>query len=502
MTAETTVQKPQLGRKILPGIALLLSLLLLPFLDDAGDKPFFLAIFLSVWWQGWKIGLFMTFLSILLANYFSADSSLLPFNDFQDWQTLGLFGAIAILAGQLRRERQNLEQELVQLQAALQESEARFVQLSDLVPAMVWMAGTERLCNYFNQPWLAFRGRTADQEAGEGWMEGVHPDDYQRCLTTYTTAFDRRQRFEREYRLRRFDGEYRWVLDTGIPRFAGGGQFLGYIGSCIDIGDRKTAEAQVRQLYESLEWQVKKRTQELEAVNRDLESFCFSISHDLQAPLRQISGFTALLQTAAAASNLGDPEQHYLAAIAKTSTQASLLLQALLAFYRQNSYPLRYCFLDTRQLVQEILGQFCLSDRPIDWQLDGLPVVEADPILLRIVFQNLIDNALKYTRPRSHPQIAIGSLEQAEETIFFVADNGVGFNPKYTSKLFSVFQRLHSDSKFEGSGIGLASVRRIIQRHGGRVWARGEVEGGAIFYFSLPKRQRCPGPAVSLKTAS
>ncbi|HEY9707212.1 MAG TPA: PAS domain S-box protein, partial [Oculatellaceae cyanobacterium] len=171
-----------------------------------------------------------------------------------------------------------------QAESALRESEERFRHMADTAPVLIWMSGTDKLCNYFNKPWLDFTGRTMEQECGKGWAQGVHPDDFQRCLDTYVNAFEARQEFKMEYRLRRFDGEYRWVLDHGIPRFTPEGTFLGYIGSCIDISDRKLAEAEIQQLNENLEQRVKERTVQLEAANKELESFSYSVSHDLRAP--------------------------------------------------------------------------------------------------------------------------------------------------------------------------------------------------------------------------
>jgi len=163
--------------------------------------------------------------------------------------------------------------DLKRTQAALSESEKRFRYVADTAPVMVWMSDIDKLCTYFNKSWLDFTGRKMEQEIGNGWVEGVYPDDLQRCLETYINGFDHRKNFQMEYRLQRFDGEYRWLLDLGVPRFTPAGEFLGYIGSCIDIDDRKHAEAQIHQLNETLEERVKQRTAQLEAANKELESF-------------------------------------------------------------------------------------------------------------------------------------------------------------------------------------------------------------------------------------
>lgn len=376
-----------------------------------------------------------------------------------------------------------------QAEAAVIESEARFRHMTDTAPVLVWMSGVDKLCNYFNQGWLNFTGRTMQQEMGYGWTAGVHPDDLWRCLETYTDAFDRHQPFEMEYRLRRFDGAYRWILDVGVPRFTTEGCFLGYIGSCMDIHDRKQAEANIQQLNEILEARVKERTAQLEAANQELESFSYSVSHDLRAPLRHIAGFVDLLQKRLDPIGLDATSQRYLTIITETTHQASVLIDDLLAFSRMGRAEMRLMQVDMNRLVREVQQELEPEtlQRKIDWQIEDLPTVQGDPSMLRLVMQNLIENAVKYTRSQVEARIQIGSMRQNQETVFFVRDNGIGFNMQYAQKLFGIFQRLHSDSHYEGSGIGLANVRRIIHRHGGRTWAESTLNEGATFYFSLPK---------------
>jgi PAS domain S-box-containing protein len=255
---------------------------------------------------------------------------------------------------------------------ALRESEERFRHMADIAPVMIWMSGVDKLCNYFNKPWLDFTGRTMEQELGNGWAEGVHPDDFQYCLDTYVSAFDARKDFRMEYRLRRFDGEYRWVFDTGIPRFAPEGSFLGYIGSCIDISDRKQAEAEIRQFNEILEQRVKERTIQLEAANQELESFSYSVSHDLRAPLRHISGFVELLERRTAAT-LDETSLRYLNTIAQTAKHAGTLIDNLLAFSRMGRTEMRYTILNMEQLVREVQHDLELetNGRAIHWQVEN-----------------------------------------------------------------------------------------------------------------------------------
>lgn len=376
-------------------------------------------------------------------------------------------------------------------EAQLRESEARFRHLADTAPVLIWMSGTDKLYNYFNQTWLDFTGRTLEQEMGNGWTQGVHPDDLPRCLDTYINAFDACQEFTMEYRLQRFDGEYCWIVDKGIPRLTSDGKFLGYIGSCLDISDRKFAEAEIQQFNQILEQRVKERTAQLETVNQELESFSYSVSHDLRAPLRHINGYVELLQKRTGEA-LDETSRRYLNTIVQTSKHAGTLIDNLLAFSRMGRTAMRCIPLNMNQLIQEVQRDLEpeIEGRTIAWQIQELPQVPSDPAMLRLVWGNLLENALKYSQTRTNAKIEIGSFEKEEEVVFFVRDNGVGFDMRYVHKLFGVFQRLHSNEQFAGTGIGLANVRRIIHRHGGQTWAEGVIDSGATFYFSLPKLQR------------
>jgi len=238
---------------------------------------------------------------------------------------------------------------------------------------------------------------------------------------------------------------------------------------------------------------------ELQASNRELDAFSYSVSHDLRAPLRHIAGFVKILMTSSAGS-LDETGRRHLDIVAESTDRMGKLIDGLLEFSRTGRVELRKKELDLYDLVQDVVQEMDdrLQDREINWDVAELPQVHADYTTLRMVLVNLLENAVKYTRNREQSSIEIGTFPSDKEgVVVFVRDNGVGFNMRYADKLFGVFQRLHRAEEFEGTGVGLANVQRIIQRHGGRVWAEAEVDKGATFYFSLPTVQQGGGLDVA-----
>ncbi|MDX9881318.1 MAG: ATP-binding protein [Prolixibacteraceae bacterium] len=252
--------------------------------------------------------------------------------------------------------------------------------------------------------------------------------------------------------------------------------------------ERDKAEEEIRELNAILEKKVAERTALLEAANKEMEAFSYSVSHDLRAPLRHINGYVELLLKRNS-DQLNEKGQHYLNAISESSSQMGALIDNLLQFSRTGRTEMRRGKTDMNKQVQDALSilEQDMSGRKIEWAIGTLPVVFADQALIRQVWVNLIGNAIKYTGPCETAIIEIGADENQEEFIFYIRDNGAGFNMEYVHKLFGVFQRLHSNDEFEGTGIGLANVKQIVKKHNGRAWAEGEVGKGATFYFSLPK---------------
>lgn len=778
------------GRSIIPpawNTSLAFTFLFIGILSGFGmnEKPLNLFVGESVRARLMRVFLPFPLLIIFIAGW--VDSIFIPF--FNDHVLVSalvtIFSLIALsfiilkLAKNIGNDIDHLFDYKKEAEEALRESELHFRTLADSGQALIWTSGIDKKCNYFNQPWLDFTGRSLDQEMGDRWIEGVHPDDLNRCFETYVTAFDRHERFSMDYRLRYQDGSYRWIQDNGTPRFNTHGEFIGYIGHCLDIterklaekalieseeryrlissvatdyafstkimsdgslnldwiagafesisgysvgeykasggwrsmvhpddvdiddkdlarlrnnkdieseirtinknGDivwvqvfahpvwdnekkslsgiygavrnitdrknteeklinseqrfrellekvsliavildmqgkvtfcneylleltgfkreeliaknwfdlmipdgnsvvkkifmnglknenmalrfenpiltksgekldivwsnvvqhnhkgqiigvasigediteRKRAEEEISTLNESLELRVTERTNELEkrshelleneaallnlvedlnlkseqlqqstdqleAANKELEAFSYSVSHDLRAPLRAISGFVSILLEDYE-QVLDDEGKRICSIIHSNAIKMGQLIDDLLSFSRLIRSELHHSKIDMESIVKDVISEFemgqDLSKKSI--VIQELPQAMGDSNLIKQVWINLISNAIKYSSKKESAHITIGSYTDQNKHVYYIKDNGVGFNMDYAHKLFGVFHRLHGVKEFEGTGVGLAIVQRIITRHHGQVWAEGEVEKGASFYFSL-----------------
>lgn len=290
-------------------------------------------------------------------------------------------------------------------------------------------------------------------------------------------------------------GAFRHVKKSGEPiDIEGVGHLVKWRGRSArlvmlnDVTERKRTQRELERLNRELEDRVRSRTEQLEAANKELEAFSYSVSHDLRAPVRHIDGFVKLLERELPPAT--GKAAHYLRTIAASSQRMAALIDDLLALSRTGRAPLDMKTVPLKQLVDEVIVDLRpdVARRKIDWRIAALPAVRADPSLLRVVLQNLLENAVKYTKPQRSAVIEIGALRLEDgDTAIYVRDNGVGFDMRYADRLFGVFQRLHRAEDFEGTGIGLATARRVVHRHGGRIWGEGEPGKGACFYFTVER---------------
>ena len=358
--------------------------------------------------------------------------------------------------------------------------DARFCEVMDAAPVMIWVSGEDKGCVWFNQPWLTFTGRSMAQQIGNGWAEGVHQGDFDRCLKVYTSHFDARSEFRMYYRLRRYDGEYRWVDDTGVPRYAHDGTFLGYIGSCVDVHEHRRTQTELR-----------RRLQEIAELNRKAEvaALTASIAHEINQPLAAIisNGEAGLLGLEKETPDL-DGLREILDCIVDDGHRASKIIDSIRAIFKrghQIKEPL-----DVNDLIRDVLMlvDADLHSHNIAVQTtldDALPQVSADPIQLQQVILNLIKNAIEAmsaVKDDSRVLRLETELGDSANLSITVQDTGPGIDAENIERIFDRF----FTTKSKGMGMGLSICRSIIEAHGGRVWAESRAHQGSMFRISLP----------------
>jgi PAS domain S-box-containing protein len=364
------------------------------------------------------------------------------------------------------------------IEEKLKEANQVFSIVANTSPALVWMAGTDKLCTWFNETWLKFTGRSLEQEIGNGWAAGVHPDDLERCLETYTTSFDKRQPFIMEYRLRRYDGEYRWIMDPGIPRYDFKGNFVGYIGSCLDITERKQTESKMLEM------------ETLKQLNRAKSELLANVSHELRTPLASIKGFVeTLIEPDVKWSRKQQLE--FLQSANVEVDRLTFLIKDLLDMSRLDSGKMA---LDKRSwTVQEVLDSSknvatsLAETHKLLYSLAGdLPIISADKSRLGQVITNLVENAVKFSAEGSIIIIGVKKAEGA--VIFSVEDHGEGMSEEVRNNLFNRFYQAERvvSGKTRGTGLGLAICKGIVEAHGGTIWVESQVGQGSKFSFSIP----------------
>src|SRR5580704_6893108 len=468
------------------GVALLLERF---HFRNVADPLFLVAIAITVWYAGIGPAILAVVLSGLADTYFFIEPLYSIYVTRADLPHFVIFLLFALLLTGFAAVRRRVEADLVQARDDLQIEVAERTQqasLLNLTHDTIFVRDMSDVITYWNRGAQELYGWTAEDAIGKRAHELLR-SVFPAPIEEIHAELLRSGRWDGELQKSRSDGTQVTVSSRWSLRRDEQGRPVAVLETNNDITERERREREIRNLNEELG----KRTAELEASNKELEAFAYSVSHDLRAPLRHMAGFTELLQKNTA-SLLNARSQRYVMMILESAQRMGSLIDDLLAFSRISRAETHKTMVSLEQLAEEALTETRkdTEGRNIVWRVGGLPSCYGDRSMLRLVLLNLISNAVKFTRTRAQAEIEIGCLNQEQhQVVLFIRDNGVGFNMKYVNKLFGVFQRLHPPEAFEGTGIGLATVQRIVHRHGGQIWAEGLVDKGATFYFSLSKSQ-------------
>ncbi|HEX2980897.1 MAG TPA: ATP-binding protein, partial [Anaerolineaceae bacterium] len=369
---------------------------------------------------------------------------------------------------------------------ANQAREKRYRSLFEQMPAFCQVIDEDGRLVDVNSSWSVVLGYERDEVIGECFDRFLTPYSKEGFQTILADLRGRGSVHHAVVEVIRKDGSMLVTAFSANSLFDSSGQMQEATCLLVDVTEQRRVADQVRRLNEELEQRVLKRTTQLQAAVHELEAFSYSVSHDLRAPLRAIDGFSRIL-VEEYAPNFPAEAVHYLDLVRENAQTMGNLIDHLLAFSRLNRAPLKKQIVDPNQLVNQCLTTLTsqIDGRKIDFELNELPACQADPTLLKQVYINLLSNAIKFTGKEAHAVIEVGCRKEGAERVYYVKDNGVGFDMQYAPKLFGVFQRLHRAEDYEGTGVGLAIVQRIVHRHGGRVWATAQVNGGATFSFTL-----------------
>lgn len=412
-----------------------------------------------------------------------------------------MLAQIQVRDAELAKSRDELEKRVVErtsalqvevaerkaAEAQLQEKDARLTEAQEIArmgswewsPAshrVVWSDEVFRLSGLMPGK---FGGRLDD------FVANAHPEDRGELREALEETSRTREPLSLDYRIIRPDGTIRYLHAHGKAILDDAGTVLRVVGTLQDVTERKEADRAIQELNRELEARMK----DLATVNKELEGFSYSVSHDLRAPLRAIDGFSRML-VEDCSDRLDDEGRRYLKVIISNAHKMGQLIDDLLSFSRMGRKALEATSLDLHHMAKSVFAELREqhADRAIEARIGDLPPGRGDPAMFRQVFVNLISNAIKYSRGRNPAILEIGARIDLKETVYWVRDNGVGFEMEYAHKLFGVFQRLHTSQEFDGTGVGLALVQRIVQRHGGRVWAEGRPGEGAAFFFTQPRQ--------------
>jgi len=364
----------------------------------------------------------------------------------------------------------------------LKESEQLYRAIGESIDYGVWVCAPDGRNIYASESFLKLVGMTQEQCSNFGWGEVLHPDDSERTIAAWQECVRTMGNWDIEHRFRGVDGQLHPILARGVPVKNEHGEVIYWAGINLDIKRIKQAEEEVKRLNDDL----LVRNDKLEFANKEMESFIYSVSHDLRGPLRAISGFAELAMKNIA-DKVSEKDKRYLSRIQAGTEKMSRLIDDLLTLSKISRQEIRRKPIDLSKMASFIVAELREANpsRNVEVDIEQGLTVKADQGLIEIVLSNLIGNAWKFTGKTEHALIEFGSMEQDGKIIYYVRDNGAGFNQEYAGKMFWPFHRLHSEEAFEGTGIGLAIVERIIHRHGGKVWAEGIEGKGATVYSSL-----------------
>lgn len=376
----------------------------------------------------------------------------------------------------LREKLKELEYENVILkkeQVEISEAKELYLKIFEEFPALIWRSRLDKLCDYFNKTWLEFTGRTMEQEFGNGWAEGVHPDDFDFCLQTYVTAFDKREAFLMEYRMKNRFGEYRWIRDFGRPFYDLDNSFLGYIGSCYDITEIKNNELRLTEL------------------NATKDKFVSIIAHDLKSPFSSIIGFSEHLIELVKEKNYSQIDE-IANVILKSSNRVMDLLTNLMTWSQLESgrMPFNPEYFDISTIVLEAISLFKPNAEQksisIENKISVNSQVYADKEMISTIIRNLISNAIKFTN--TNGKISISGEKLIDIFVFQIRDEGVGVSKERISRLFKIAENESTSGTYneKGTGLGLILCKEFIEKNNGKIWVESTIGKGSLFSFSLP----------------
>ncbi|OLY93235.1 PAS domain S-box-containing protein [Cnuella takakiae] len=399
-----------------------------------------------------------------------------------------------------RRYQEYMEQKNRQLETLIQE----FKFVTDFMPQMVWATQPDGYHDFFNKQWYDYTGLDYETTKDKGWSLVLHPDDSERTWQVWHHSLETGAIYQIEYRMRRYDGVYRWMLGRAIPMRDAAGTIIKWFGTCTDIDDQRRSAELLEQKVAERTRDLQEANENLERSNAELEQFAYVASHDLQEPLRKIRTFTTMLEGELQRGDL-HKSKSYIERIWQSSSRMQELIRDLLDFSRLNqSEPAAFELVDLNTIAKNIIGDLELSiaQKGAEVHIEPLPHIEAHSVQMSQLFYNLLSNALKFTKAGQVPEVKVScaladpALLEAQHlkgsgTYYHLrfSDNGIGFLNDYAQQIFTIFQRLHNRSTYEGTGIGLALCKKVVVNHHGAIYAEGEEDKGATFHVLLPEKQ-------------